>query len=255
MFGFIVAGCLREETHYTSLYNCLQSIEQFHPTEKCVVVMDFTSISTLVNKIVEQFPNVIFELDTAHYPADMQLLKYFKKRHYFDTAILLQDSMRVTKRFHIEKIKDIQYLWHFNNHREQWTLIKEPDTDYNRTHNIVTHNDLILNVISSLPESGFKEYCKEIYPQKQLWSGCFGCCCIMTYEFLNKLDAKTDIITLESFMITNRLRRVIESLFALACEYTLGNHIISSFDGLYYDGVIHNNMIGTHIHKVSFDRQ
>ena len=217
--------------------------------------MDFTSEYSLIIRIISKFPNVIFELNTDPYPADMQLLKYFKQKHYFDTAILFQDSMRSVKPFDVSHIQDIQYLWHFNNHRVHWHIIKEPETEYNRTHNIITHDDLIHHMIQSLPESGFKEYCKTIYPQKHLWSGTIGCCCIITYDFLLKLDAKTDIIAFESKMITNRLRRVIESLFSLACEYAKGEHITSSFDGLYYDGFTGNNMIGTHVHKISFDRQ
>ena len=258
MFGFIIAGCIREESHLTSLNDCLSSIRQFHPTNKCVVVVDFTSDKRLVKKITENFPNVIFELETPNYPADMQLLKFFKEKKYFDTAILLQDSMRVLNEFKVEDISDIldiQYLWHFNNHRVHWDIIIEPYTDYNRKNNIQTHNDFILHIIESLPETNFKEYCKITYPQKELWSGCFGCCSIITYDFLKKLNEKTDIINIQANMTTNRLRRVIESIFSLACEYTIGKHIISSYDGLYYDGVVHNNMISKHLHKICFDRQ
>jgi hypothetical protein len=259
MFGFIIAACIREESHLNSLNDCLSSIEQFHLKNKCVVIIDFTSDKTLVKKIIENFPNVIFELETSNYPADMQLLKFFKEKKYFNTAILLQDSMRVLKEFKIENILDIQYIWHFNNHRIQWDTIREPCTDYNIKNNINTHSDLICHVIDSLPDTYFKEYCKITYPQKNLWSGCFGCLCIITYDFLQILDSKTDIINIQSNMITNRLRRVIESIFSLACEYAIGKHITSSYDGLYYDGVTNNgishSMKSEHLHKICFDRQ
>jgi hypothetical protein len=75
------------------------------------------------------------------------------------------------------------------------------------------------------------------------------------HDFLKKLNEKTDIINIQANMTTNRLRRVIESLYALACEYTIGKHITSSYDGLYSDGVIHNNMISKHLYKICFDRQ
>jgi len=234
---------------------CLDSIRLFHPTNTCVVVIDFTSNKSLVESLVQQYPAVIFERETAQYPADMQLLKYFKEKHYFDTAILLQDSMRVKKEFIVEDVRNIQYIWHFNNHRTEWNSIKEPVTDYNTEHKIVTHDDLVHHVIARLPPSDFAEYCKEIYPKKNLWSGCFGGCCIITYDFLLELDIKTHIIELESTMTTNRLRRVIESIFALACSFTNNRYITDSFDGLYFDGTRGNNMKGTAIHKVSFDRQ
>jgi hypothetical protein len=255
MFGFIVACCLREESHMISLQECLYSVQSFHPNEKYVVIVDFTSKKEFVERVIEQFRNVIFECDTLPIPADMQLLKYYKEKKYFDTAILLQDSMRVKQSFNIEHINDIKYLWHFNNHRIHWSVITEPPTDYNKKHNIHTHDDLIHHIIDSIPIITFSEYCKETYDKKELWSGCFGALCIITSTFLEELDDKTHIIELQLTMTTNRLRRAIETLFALACNYTLNTYITDSYDGLYYDGIRGNNMNGTYIRKISFDRQ
>jgi hypothetical protein len=255
MFGFIIAGCLREESHMISLQECLYSIQTFHPYQKCVVIVDFTSKKVLVEQVIQRFCNVIFECDTLPIPADMQLLKYFKEKKYFDTAILLQDSMRIKQVFNVEHINDVKYLWHFNNHRVHWSVIQESPTDYNKKHNIHTHDDLIHHIINNIPNVEFSKYCKETYGKKELWSGCFGALCIITSTFLEELDDKTHIIELQLTMTTNRLRRAIESLFALACNYTLNTYIIDSYDGLYYDGIHGNNMNGTYIQKNSFDRQ
>ena len=58
-----------------------------------------------------------------------------------------------------------------------------------------------------------------------------------------------------SQMKDNRLRRAIESLFSLACQYVLKKEIYDSYDGLYYDGNYHNNFVGKFIIKRSFNRQ
>jgi len=204
MFGFIIAGCILEEVHLTSIRKCLDSIQTFNPNNKIVVIIAFTSNKDFVNTLVKEYPDVLFETDTEPYPADMQLLKYFKEKKYFDTAILLQDSMYIKKEFNIENVDNIKYIWHFNNHRLHWHTIKESETEYNKQHNIITHDDLIHDTINNLPENEFSKYCKDTYPKKDLWSGCFGCICIITYDFLEKLDSKTNIINIKKQMTTNR---------------------------------------------------
>jgi hypothetical protein len=52
------------------------------------------------------------------------------------------------------------------------------------------------------------------------------------------LNEKTGIVDFLKKMNNNRLRRVAESMFPLACQYVLGDQIVGqSYDGIYYDGV------------------
>ena len=256
MYGFIVAACLRTEVHKESLSCCLNSIKQFHENISIAVVIDYTSEQKYIIEVIKEFPTVIFEINTPAVPADMLLLYYFKLRRYFQKAILLQDSMTVISKVDITKTHDLDYLWHFNNHRVHWHTIMEPDTEFNRQHKIITHDNLVEYCISNLikPED-FKTYCIQNYHDKYKWSGCFGCLCIIDYDFLCKLDAESSIIDLMSQMKDNRLRRAIESLFSLACQYVLKKEIYDSYDGLYYDGNYHNNFVGKFIIKRSFNRQ
>jgi hypothetical protein len=256
MYGFIVAACLREQVHKESLTCCLNSIKEFHENVSIVVVVDYTSEQQYISELIKEYPTVIFETNTPSVPADMLLLYYFKLKKYFQKAILLQDSMAVISKVDITKTHDLDYLWHFNNHRVYWHIIAEPDTEFNRQHKIITHDNLVEYCIYNLIKSeGFKTYCIQNYHDKYKWSGCFGCLCIIDYDFLCKLDAESSIIDLMSQMKDNRLRRAIESLFSLACQYVLKKEIYDSYDGLYYDGNYHNNFIGNFIVKKSFNRQ
>jgi hypothetical protein len=255
-YGFIVAACLRNESHTTSLKNCIESIKLKEESPKIVVVMDFTSSKVYVDQIVSTYPDVIFELETRHVPADMLLLHYFKEKKYFDVAITLQDSMRLKKKLPIPTNPEIDYLWYFTNHRVHWSIIEEPRTEFNISKGIKTHDDLNHYIIDNVLESSeFRKYCQVTYNNKEHWSGCFGCCCIISYEFLEKLDEKTKLINLMYNMTSNRLRRSIESLFSLACQFTKGCEIRSAIDGLYYDGFTGNNLEGEYVMKQSFDRQ
>jgi predicted O-methyltransferase YrrM len=259
-FGFMIAACLRTNEHLIQLHRCLSSIQTYNPKQQRVVVMDHTSSSELVALAIESNPDVRFELGTEPIPADMLLLQYFKKNKYFEKAVLLQDSMLLKNTIfdeEIDHVKDIQYVWHFTNHRKHWHTIREPESDYNERNGIVTHDDLINHIIDTkIDKEYFKQYCKGLYPHKDMWCGCFGTCCIISHDFLIRLDKETDIIHLQQQMITNRLRRAIESIFALACQYMTKRSMEDSYDGLYYDGEYSNNFEGRSvITKVSFDRQ
>ena len=82
-FGFLIAACLRNETHATSLKESIESIQTFYPELPIVVICDFTSDPIILLQCLVKFPRVRFETDTPKVPADMLLLYYFKKNHYF----------------------------------------------------------------------------------------------------------------------------------------------------------------------------
>jgi hypothetical protein len=255
-FGFLVGSFLEQEKHYHALHDCISSIRQFHE-EPIVVIFNTRSEKEYVGKIMETFQtNMIYELENPEeIPGDMLIYKYFKENHYFDIAITLQDSMRILKKIDPTVVETVKYLWHFTNHRVHWSSIEEPQTEYNITHGIRTHDDLILHYIRTYNTCpGFIQYCNNIYSNKDRWVGCFGFMTIMRHSFLCLLDDMTGITDLMLLTNTNRLRRVMESIFALACQYTLGYEIKDSFDGLYYDGHYHNGFTGNIIAKKSFDR-
>ena len=257
-FGFIIPICVRNSDHKNNAVLCLESIIKYNPYNKIILIVDFTSNVMLIKSLKERYfenKSIIFEDNTKHIPADMLLLYYFRKNKYFDVAISIQDSMHLVNSFENIYTETIEYLWHFKNHILHWSNIKEPVNDFTIKNNIITHDDLILYCINNLIEvDDYKQYCNNIYYNKEKWSGCFGCCCVINYNFLCDLDDNTKIINLMSYMTTNRLRRAIESLFSLACQFYLKKEIHSSLDGLYYDGVYHNNFISHHIIKKSFNR-
>jgi len=255
-FGFIIATCLRESRHLNVLYRCLESLFKYHPNQKKVVIIDYSSKNELVNQVMSIYSDVIFERSTENIAADMLMKQFFKDKKYFDTAILLHDGMKIKKEMVVDKIEDVKYIWHFTNHRIYWSTITEPETDFNRLHNIVTHDDLLIYLINNnIRKEDFKNYCKYIYYQKDKWCGAFGGLCIIRHDFLLKLDQLTGIIDFEKEMSTNRLRRAAESIVGLACQYVTGRNMEDAYDGLFHDGYRGNNYQGNIISKISFDRK
>ncbi len=256
-FGFLVAACLRGHEHLISLCENLQSIQKFHPEAATVVIFDHTSDKSLTWQAAIYFPNVLFETDTPEVPADMLMLSYLKEKRYFKKAVTLQDSMRLTSRIEWSGLSGLQYLWHFTNHRVHWHTIEEPQNEFNVANRIKTHDDLVEYCLQNLIQKpDFQKYALDIYRQKERWSGCFGCLCFIDLDTLDILEDKTGILGTMKEMKDNRMRRAIESIFSLACQYALNKEIHDSLDGLYYDGVsYHNNFQGKSVAKKSYNRQ
>ena len=252
--GIFIAACIRSKEHADCLNRCINSILTFYDSEQIVVIIDFTSDINLIEKI----EGIDYKHQVLEVPADMLLYFEFIKQNKFDKGIFLQDSMIIKEEFQdTDLIKDVKYLWHFTNHRVHWSEIKEPENEFNQDNNIIVHDDLLRYCFKHLIKNQvFQTYCESIYEPKTNWSGCFGCLTIMSKSFCEKLDEQTGIIDIMLHMKNNRLRRAIESIFSLACQFVIGNPIHDSYDGLYYDGIsYHNQMNSQHICKVSFNRQ
>lgn len=272
-YGFIIPTCIKKKQHLLTLIKCIDSLQKFHSNEKIVIIIDHASTIKNIESYIN-YQNIIFENDpNLKSPADMLFFYYFLKNKYFNTAIIIQDSMFVQSKFNendIEKIKNIKYMWHFTNHRKQWVKIKEPTSEYNTNNNIITHDDLINHYIDKYKNifCDSYNYIKKTYNDKNKWSGSLGCCCIINIDFLKKVQNDTRIIDVMLQMKNNRDRRTMESIFPICCQYSCGHEIHSSFDGLYFDGVTTNKYNGInsgfnnikwccktkHIGKISLNR-
>lgn len=236
-FCFIIPSYCNTDLHGLQLKRCINSIRRFH-NNKIIIIDDYSDID--ISSFVSSFDNVDIKKSQVKSAGDMVTYLTFKNMTEFETAIIFQDSMTLECALEdIEKIDTMKSVWYFTNHRLHWSHIEEPQTEYNIKNNIKVHDDLILDCIDKLIENEeFKSFAKEIYPQKNKWSGNIGCQSIINHNFLIEMDEKTGIIDFLSKMNNNRLRRVAESIFPIACQYMLGDKVFEkSYDGIYYDGV------------------
>lgn len=275
-FGFIIPSYCSNEIHLFQLKRCINSIRKFHNGIKIIIIDDYSEIN--LSKNLSEYDNILILLSTIKSAGDMSTYKIFLDNPIFQKAVIMQDSMTLEKELDIEKIDTISYLWYFTNHRLHWHIIEEPQNEYNIKKGIKVHDDAIIDIINNyILNIKFKEFAQKIYFDKNKWSGCFGCLSIIDYDFLKVLDEKTGIINLLLNFNNNRLRRVAESIFALAVKYVLGDEIFEkAYDGLYYDGINEpngritlnakslglpiNNIVNqvcknTYFSKISFDRR
>lgn len=269
MFGFIIPTCCKSQLHINQLVRCLTSIRNFYKNIPIILIND-SEESFDIYSMLKPYKNISIIKSCKKGSADQQVFKVFKETTLFETAVFIQDSMVLNKPFdNIINIIDIQFLWHFTNHRVHWDIIREPQTEYNIKNNITTHSSAIKHYLKKdytiNPE--FNQYALDALSNKNTWVGCFGSCCIITKKGLEKLCKTIDFTNIFVNYTDNRQRRVNESIFSLLCHYTFPDiNFEDSYDGLYYDGKTikqerYTNFDGlkwcaTHnyINKVSFNR-
>lgn len=272
-YGFIIPTCIVTDVHYRQLLRCLESIRRFHPIDTPIyLINERTPFSETHMNMDDEHIHMISSLNPGS--ADQQVFKVFLDydKINVDVIIFIQDSMILNKPIPIIiPTPTIRFIWHFTNHRVHWDVIKEPITDYNTEHNIVTHSDLIRHNLSrdynQVP--GFVEFALHQMNNKHEWVGAFGSCVILSKNTLQQMNAIVPFVNKFVDATSNRDRRVNESIFSLIAKYCFPNKDFSnSMDGLYFDGYqtnqFANNPTGfdgltwcaklEHLSKISFQR-
>ena len=273
MVLFIVSTCIKNNIHLKQLNRCIQSIIIYHPSKFIYIINDSDESYLLeIINLIKNIKNVLLVESKIKGSADQQVFNLITKiNDEFSHYIIMQDSMFLNQSLdNIDKIEDVNFLWHFTNHRIDWDKIHEPYSDFNKNNKIITHTDLIrYHLINNyFEDTNFLKYALQSLINKNTWVGCFGNCCIITKKCVKFLNEKTNFS--EKFINnnTNRERRVNESIFSLICHYYFPQNYQLSYDGLYYDGISVNIYANTetgfdnlkyccknkYISKISFDR-
>jgi hypothetical protein len=136
-------------------------------------------------------------LITSEFPQCGELLAYYYYHKYplFEKAVIIHDSTFINKfipEFYVTK--DVQFLWDFEHH---WDNVEEE-----------------MKCIYQLDNYG---ELTDIYNDKSNWKGCFGVQSVITYEFLDKIQKKHNILRLTEKIKCRNDRYHIERVFGLVC--------------------------------------
>ena len=249
-FGFLIPSYVTSQESMESLHYCLRTLQEYHPSIPKILFVDPKNPIVIDNLSIIKDDPTIRIINTRYCDGELNVWKHFLHEKYFDVGILLHDSFLIKKPLeNIEQISDVNFIWYFTNHRVHWDIIEEPNTEYNRSHKIRTHNDLIYHLAKQAYEgSDFFTWFQQVFPRKEEWIGCFGPVSIMRHEFLQRLQEKTGFLNIIPYIKDKRDRMAMESIYALACQYVLGR-TADSYDGLYYDGIHPNNNYETDTFK------
>ena len=196
-FGFIMLRHVNsEETnkYWIESYSCIRSL---YP-DNMIIIIDDSSNYVFITEI----PLINTLIIQSEFKGRAELLPYiyYLNGNYFDTAVILHDSVFIKKYIDFTDHQN-KYIWKFEHEWDETT--KE------------------LELLSYLDNS---EELITFYEKKHKWNGCFGAMSVINHSFLKKIDAK---YTLKNLIphINNRkdrmaFERVISVLISITNETT-----------------------------------
>jgi hypothetical protein len=184
--GFIV---LRHVNSYsTNKYwvKCVNCIRQYYPEHSILIIDDNSDYQYIIEE-----PLYKTTIINSEYPGRGELLPYYYYLHnkLFDTAVIIHDSVFINDHIDLSVI-NYSFLWDF---AHDWDQVED------ETRMIDAFDDLEL---------------KTFYENKSLWSGCFGCMCIITHDYLTSVNKKYDISKLLDYVLNRYNRCSLERVIA-----------------------------------------
>lgn len=172
----------------TNLYwqECYTCIRKFYPEHKIIIIDDNSNYAYIRSTLSLQ--NV--EYIQSEFPGRGELLPYiyYLKYHWFDTAFILHDSVFIQHPLPTT-IDGYMFIWTFNH--------KYDTSEQERTHiSALSNNNSLL----------------EFHKNTQLWNGCFGAMCCITYTILARMDETYTLSNLLSVIKTRADRSNFERI-------------------------------------------
>lgn len=198
-YGFIMVRHVNSEKTNNYWIECYNSIRKFY-SNKIVIIDDNSDYNYIKIDDKINIYNVEFVQSKYHARGEILGYYYFYKKHFFDKAVIIHDSVFIKKYIDFNKYEHVRFIWHFTS----------PWFDETAEKNML----LLLNN---------KEELQQYYYKRDLIHGCFGVQSVITYNFLSHLENKYDFFELIRF-ITNRTERMnLERIFALMCIHEYSN--------------------------------
>lgn len=193
MLGFIIIRHVNSER--TNLYwqECYRCIRKFY-SNKIVIIDDNSDIQYLTTLSM-----INTEIIQSEFPKRAELLPYYYllKHAWFDTAVILHDSVFFQSPIKFDKPN--KFLWHFTSH--EWD-------------NTNRETELIQSLSNSNNLLNF-------YNKKDEWYGCFGVMSIITYTMIHDINSKYNFFKIIDTITTRKQRMMLERVFAAALWYEI----------------------------------
>ena len=186
MIGFIIIRHVNSEKTNRLWQECYKSIRLFY--DNPIVIIDDNSDS----KFLTTLDMINVTLIQSEYPKRAELLPYyyFLREAWFDTAVILHDSVFIQAPINFNKPN--HYLWHFTSH--DWD---DKQGEIECIRKLKNHEPLL-----------------EFYNSTDKWNGCFGVMSIITYKMIHDINMKYNFFILLDTIVTRVQRMMIERVFA-----------------------------------------
>jgi hypothetical protein len=202
-FGFIIIRHVNSEKTNKYWNHNVKLLRTLYPLKKIVIIDDNSNY----NFVKPEFEYTNLQIVQSEFPGRGELLPYYYylKYKFFENAIIIHDSVFLHKRINFEKLNGIPIipLWFFYPDIENIQNTKR--IAYYLKNNIVVNNMITkeLNIL------GLKS---------NEWFGCFGVQSYINLKFLERIQAKYNIVNLINAVTCRPDRCSLERVFgAIFC--------------------------------------
>jgi hypothetical protein len=205
-YGFIITRHVRSETTNKYWNHCIGCIRKLYShLHHKIVVIDDNSDPTFL-KAEDDFTNVEYVQSEFIGRGELLPYYYFFKNHYFDSAVILHDSVFFHKKINFSKLSlGVLPLWHFSEIKTE-NLDNVLRLSQHLTNNWDVQRTITKSKYEVLSMSG--NFGGDVF-------GCFGVQSYIKYEFLAALQAKYGIFNLLGVVKTRKDRCCLERIFGI----------------------------------------
>ena len=200
-FGFIVTrhvGCDKTNKYWKI---CYESIRKYY-NNLIVIIDDHSNYNYISNKVLDN--TIIINSNNIFNSGEFLTYYYYIKYKFFNKAIILHDSMFINNYINFDNYENC-YLWYFKKLHENF----EEEQNYIK---LLKNNDKLL------------DFHKDIE-----WLGCFGCCSVITWNYLQYIETKYNLSILINHIKTRLNRCYFERV--IACILYFENNDINNVCG------------------------
>lgn len=191
MIGFIIIRHVNSERTNLLWQECYKCIRKFYDN-KIIIIDDASNTDFLTSMDM-----INTEIIQSEFPKRAELLPYyyFLKNAWFDTAVILHDSVFIQSPIKFDKVN--KFLWHFSSHN--WDNI---NGEIDLIKHLTNYHDLLT-----------------FYNKNEQWYGCFGVMSIITYSMIHNINSKYNFFKLIDSINTRQQRMMLERVFACTLWY------------------------------------
>jgi len=188
--GFIILRHVNDEKTDTYWKMSYDYVRKFYPENEIIIIDDNSDKKFLTEK--EMYKTRVIN---GEYPGRGELLPYhyYLKHNFFETAVIIHDSVFINDYidFSVDKYR---FLWDF---KHDWDHVDEEIAFIKRFND----PDLL-----------------NFYKSKDKWVGCFGCMCVIKYEFLKRVNDRYNLDILLDVIRTRHNRQSFERIIACVLQ-------------------------------------
>jgi hypothetical protein len=198
-YGFIITRHVNSAITNNYWNQCVRCIRKFYPLRKIVIIDDNSNYNFV--KADYEYKNVEIVQSEFHKRGELLPYYYYYHQKWFNSAVIIHDSIFIHKRIPFEKFNKIKVLplWHF-----------EADTE-----NVGNS----LRIISELKNYHFlrkKLLLNEVFIRNSdKWYGCFGVQSYINHDFLHYIFNKYNMFSLINKVHSRPDRCCLERIFGV----------------------------------------